>query len=69
MQRIVFAVVAPRVIEVFDTEIVFDVEKAWVSAPNVWLPRQLSLPLYSVDDELIGCEEVDVEKEAELCES
>ena len=49
MQRVVFAVVAPRVIEIFDTEIVFVVDDERVSAPAVSLPRQLSLLLYSID--------------------
>jgi hypothetical protein len=66
MQRVTFAVVAPRVIEVFDTEIAFTVDDVRVSAPSVSLPKQLTLPLYSIDDELVGCEEVDHEME-ELC--
>ena len=67
MQRVVFAVVAPRVIEVFDTEIVFD--DVGVSAPAQSLPQQLSLPLYSIDDELVASEEVDHETEEALCVS
>lgn len=67
MQRVIFAVVAPRVIEVFDTEIIFDDNR--VSAPSPLLPKQLALPLYYVDDELVGCEGFDHEKEAELCAS
>lgn len=63
MQRIVFAVVAPRVIEIFDTEIVFDDVR--VSAPAPALPRQLSLPLYSIDDELVAWELV--VHEEDLC--
>lgn len=65
MQRVIFAVVAPRVIEIFDTEIRFEADR--VSAPEPSLPKQLTLPLYSVDDELVACE-IDVrEEEAELC--
>lgn len=67
MQRVIFAVVEPGVIEVLDTEIHFD--DIGISAPSVSRPKQLSLPLYSVDDELVACEEFDHEKEAELCAS
>ena len=67
MQRVQFAVVAPHVIEVFDTEIAFIVDDARVSAPHLSLPKQLTLPLYSITDELVACEEVDHEIEAELC--
>ena len=52
MQRVVFAVVAPGVIEIFDTEIAFQVDDKWVSAPLYSLPQQLSLPLYSIDYEM-----------------
>ena len=65
MQRVTFAVVAPLVIEVFDTDIHFDDDR--VSAPKGSLPQQLSLPLYSLDDELVACETVAYEDEAELC--
>ena len=69
MQRVVFAVVAPHVIEIFDTEIAFRVGDDRVSAPEGSLPKQLSLPLYSIDDELVACAEFDHELEAELCAS
>ena len=67
MQRVQFAFVAPSVIEIFDTEIKFLVDDDRVSAPEVSLPKQLSLPLYSIYDELVACEEVDHENEEELC--
>ena len=57
MQRVVFAVVAPGVIEIFDTEVAFRVDDGGVSAPKGSLPQQLSLPLYSID----------YETEEELC--
>ena len=57
MQRVVFAVVAPHVIEIFDTEIAFRVDDGRVSAPAVSLPKQLSLPL----------DLIDYETEKELC--
>ena len=66
MQRVNFAVVEPGVIEVFDTEIRLLVDVARVSAPSLSLPKQLSLPLYSIDDELVACEIV-AHEEAELC--
>ena len=69
MQRVVFAVVAPRVIEIFDTEIAFQVDDVGVSAPKGSLPQQLSLPLDYVDDEIVECDEIDYEMEAELCVS
>ena len=68
MQRVTFAVVAPRVIEIFDTEIAFQVDDGGVSAPKGSLPKQLTPPLYSVDDESIACEMVVREEEAELCD-
>ena len=67
MQRVNFAVVEQCVIEIFDTEIKFLVDDVRVSAPQVSLPMQLTLPLYSIDDELVACEEVDHENEEELC--
>jgi hypothetical protein len=68
MQRVTFAVVAPHVIEIFDTEIAFLVDDARVSAPSFSLPKQMSLPLYLFDDALVACEEFDHEREAELCD-
>ena len=67
MQRVHFAVVAPHVIEVFDTEIRLLVDDVGISAPPVSLPKQLSLQLAWIEDELIGCVEIDHEIEAELC--
>ena len=67
MQRVSFAVVAHHVIEIFDSGIAFQVDDAGVSAPSFSLPRQLSLPLYLFDDEIVGCDEIDHEAEAELC--
>ena len=67
MQRVRFAVLAPHVIEIFDTEVRLKVDDVRVSAPSVSLPKQLSLPLAWIEDELIGCVEIDREIEAELC--
>lgn len=68
MQRVTFAVVAPHVIEIFDSVIAFKVDDAGVSAPVVSLPLQLSLPLYLFDDVLVACESFDHEIEEELCD-
>lgn len=68
MQRVNFAVVAPHVIEIFDNVIKFQVDDERVSAPAVSLPTQLSLPLYSMSDELVAREDVDHEEEVELCD-
>ena len=68
MQRVHFAVVAPNVIEIFDTEVRLRVDDVRVSAPPVSLPTQLSLRLSWIEDELISCAEIDREAEAELCE-
>lgn len=67
MQRVIFAVVEPGVIEVFDTEIRLRVDDDRVLAPPGSLPKQLSLSPYSIDDELVGCVEIDHEIDAELC--
>ena len=66
MQRVIFAVVEPGVIEVFDTEIRLLVDDDRVSTPQVSLPMQLTLPLEWLDDDFFECEDVDHE-EAELC--
>jgi hypothetical protein len=68
MQRVIFSVVAPHVIEIFDSVIDFQVDDVRVSAPPVSLPTQLLLPLYSMSYELVAREEFDHEKEAELCD-
>jgi hypothetical protein len=56
MQRVIFAVVAHHVIEIFDSVIDFQVDDVRVSAPPVSLPTQLLLPLYSMSYELVACE-------------
>ena len=67
MQRVIFAVVEPGVIEVFDTEIRLLVDDDRVSTPQVSLPMQLTLPLEWLDDDFFEPEEIDHENEEELC--
>lgn len=70
MQRVHFAVVAPNVLEIFDTEVKLRIDDVGVSAPAVSLPMQLPLRLgwLDDDDDFFEAEDVDHEEEAELCD-
>lgn len=68
MQRVNFAVVAPHVIEIFDTEVRLRIDDVRVSAPATSQPIQLTLPLDWLDDDFFETEDLDHEEKAELCD-